>query len=132
MFQRYGCSEKIAQNLENLLSSSYQQRYDEIQKICFYFKLNSAFLNTLTAEQILNSSSPYLLQNSSFYVDTNKNSLNFEEYETLIKKSLNDDESLTCSKCGEVLEINARQLRKGDEGATIFVGCSNCKSRWKT
>lgn len=77
-----------------------------------------------------------LIKNSIFLDNTNeykifKQKLN-EIDDFLINPFEVDEGVLDCNKCGSNKTFSyTKQTRGGDESTTVFVVCSNCKSRWK-
>ena len=44
-----------------------------------------------------------------------------------------EDSVLQCMKCkSNKIVSDTRQTRGGDEGATVFATCTNCKNKWIT
>lgn len=58
-----------------------------------------------------------------------------EEYEQSIKdfnEFVGDQSLIQCPKCKQkTVSWDAKQIRRADEGSTIFCECSSCGKRWK-
>jgi DNA-directed RNA polymerase subunit M/transcription elongation factor TFIIS len=132
MFALYGCAEPLQEELISKLSvANKQERYDQIQKICFYFSANATYLNKLSADVILNLPRSKLIIGSTIEAKEAQHKAKMLAYEILSQKQINSEHSLQCGKCGQPFECLARQLRGGDEGSTMFISCSRCNFRMK-
>ena len=131
MFCEFGCDVKLSQEIECQLSKESQKKFDEIQRLSYYFMVNATKLNQFSASELIIMSDQGLIQGSDIEEDTLKQRQKVQLYEELIKKDLSKGTFLC--KCGSVVQCDLQQRKSADEGSTAFIECCNpkCGKRWK-
>jgi DNA-directed RNA polymerase subunit M/transcription elongation factor TFIIS len=114
-----------------LLSKDPTQRYDEIQRLSFYLSVNGANLAKFSPAELLVMPEEMLIKGSDIEQNIEKHKRQLEEYEHFVTQDIFGTEGIKCRKCGHIVQATAKQTRGADEGATIFVRCENCETRFK-
>jgi DNA-directed RNA polymerase subunit M/transcription elongation factor TFIIS len=121
----------LRSDLSAFLSKDTLQRYDEIQRLSFYLMVNEANLAKFSAPELLVMPEEMLIKGSEIEVNIEKHKRKIEEYEQFVTQDIFGTEGIKCRKCGHIVQATAKQTRSADEGATIFVRCENCETRFK-
>ena len=121
----------LTPEIERALSKDPQQRYDEIQRLTFYLNINGHNLIGIAPEVLMNMPEVDLIKESVIEKSNNDKKRKLQDYEAFIVKDIFGDDGIKCRKCGYIVEANSKQTRSADEGATVFISCSNCGTRFK-
>jgi DNA-directed RNA polymerase subunit M/transcription elongation factor TFIIS len=114
-----------------LLSKDPIQRYDELQRLSFYLSVNAGQLAKFSAAELLAMPEDMLIKGSEIEEKMEKRKRAIEDYEHFVTMDIFGTEGIKCRKCGHLVQATAKQTRGADEGATIFVRCENCETRFK-
>jgi DNA-directed RNA polymerase subunit M/transcription elongation factor TFIIS len=117
------------------LSANPKQRYDEIQKLTFYLRVNPDLLTRYTPNELITMPDQALIENSDIAKEIEEQKKQMKDYEAFAAQDVlvneTAPESMRCRKCGSLFEASTKQTRSIDEGMTVEIECKKCNIKFR-